>query len=285
MAPIFTVFSNEHCKLMNLHCIHTIEQYYKVLVDGVNVENMSQKFNKCNGRFFSFVEDQWYMYDHLDLGKYLTPHILLSFNDGEALDEQDWALVYSWLLAAFNNEMTDELNNKMLELVPVPPECPLIVKDVLRAEHELPTDYSFRYLVDHERDMAIFEVIKPNTIEPYTAVVRNFKKRSFLPFFTALYVCTSWGVSSYDHLFLTKVWNHLGMSEKYGDLNLEQRLKDDIAKCSSNNPGGPEAEPEVYRMFIHEVMGKWGGKRNSDDDDFIMVEDSKRKKIDDFIQK
>lgn len=285
MAPIFTVFSNDHSKLMSLHCIHTIEQYYKVLVDSVNVEYMPQKFNQCNGRFFSFVEDQWYMYDHLDLQNYLTPHILLSFNAGETLAEDDWELVYKWLLAAFNSEMTDDLNNKILELVPVPVDCPIIEKpDVLTTKHELPTDYSFRYLVDDERDLALFEVIKPNTIEPYTVVVRNFKRRSLLPFFTALYVCTSWGVSNYDHLFLVKVWDHLGMKEKYGVLNLEQRLKEDIAKCSSENPGGPEAEPEVYRKFIHEVMEKWGGKRNGEDD-FVMVEPSKRKKIEDFIQK
>jgi len=284
MAPIFTVFSNDCCKLMSAHCIHTIEPYYKVLVDSVDVALMPEKFKNCNGRFFSFVEDQWYMYDNLDLGKYLSPHILLSFNQNELLDELDWEFIYSWLLAAFNNEMTDELNTRMLQLVPPPEVCVPITRDVLKAEHDLPQDYAFRYLIDDERDMGLFEVIKPNTIEPYTVVVRNFKKKSFLPFFTALYVCTSWGVSNYDHLFLVKVWEHMKLTEKYGDLDLERRLREDIAKCSSDNPGGPEAEPEVYRKYIHEVMEKWGSKRVSDDD-FVMVEDSKRKRIEDFIQK
>jgi len=273
---------------MSAHCIHTIEQYYKVLVDGVNLEYMPVKFKNCNGRFFSQVEDQWYMYDVLDIEKYLTPHILLTFDQNEAVTEESWELVYRWLLAAFSNTMTDELNAKMLALVPKEEVAePVPAPEILSLKNTVPTEYAFRYIIDESRDIALFEVIKPNTPQPYTALVRNFKKRGFLPFFTALYVCTSWGVSSYDHLFLVKIWEHLGMIEKYGELNLEQRLKEDIARCSADNPGGAEAEPEVYRLYIYEVMEKWGMKRIAThmDDEFVMVDKKARKDIDDFIQK
>jgi len=67
-----------------------------------------------------------------------------------------------------------------------------------------------------------------------------------------LYVSQSWGVANYDYGFLVKLWGFLDMEKDYGELNLEQRLKDDIEKCNSN----PLLEPEVYRETLEEVREK-----------------------------
>jgi hypothetical protein len=114
-----------------------------------------------------------------------------------------------------------------------------------------------------EKDLKIFEVIKPFTDRPYTAVIRDYAARGDLPFFTALYVCTTWGVASADHVFLEKIWNHLDMTSKYGPLDLQNRLKDNIEKCTPREGYVPEKEPEVYRMAIPEIVAQWDNKRKA----------------------
>lgn len=261
MAPFFTIFQNEHTKLMSAHCIHTIEQYYNVTVEGILtcVGAIASKYGTVHSRFFVCEIDKWKMMTKDQLQSYGMAHFVLTFDENVAVEEESWEMILKWVQCIFDGEKNEQLNTLVGELIPSKGKGILVSSSGPAGDDtKANTEYQFKYIVDESRNMGLFEVIKPFTDKPYCAVIRNFSVRGFLPFFTALYVSSSWGVASHDHLFLKKIWDHLEMGKEHGEFDLERRLKEDIAKCSADNPGGAEAEPEVYRMSIKELLGMWG---------------------------
>jgi len=270
MAPFFTVLANESNKLTTLHVSSTLKKYYPIFVDGENKTPSQQKYKYkgANCKFFGLEDGEWLMFD-LDVVDHITPNFLLSFDGDCKVSRQDWKTVLKWVKSIFEGEDDYELNEFMGKLVPKPVECPekiTLSKQIEPKTEDVTPEYRFKYVIDEEIDRALFQVDKPYTDRPYTAVIRNFSKRGFLPFFTALYVCTSWGVCSNDHLFLQRLWTHLNMEGEHGPLNLEQRLKEDIEKCLPGEGKVPEAEPEVYRVDIMGVREIWSNKQKRVDE-------------------
>jgi hypothetical protein len=224
---------------------------------------MKNKYKGCNGKFFALDGEDWLMYD-LETVDLIAPSFVLTFDTGKKVSKEEWKIVRKWVESIFHGDLEDDLNERMLELVPKPKEPEEIVTLTKQIEPQVipdQKDYLFRYVLEEEIDRCLLEVVKPYTDKPYTTVIREFKKKGFLPFFTSLYVCSSWGVCSKDHQFLQHLWNHLKMQEEHGDLDLERRLKEDIEKCLPKEGYVPDAEPEVYRLTIEEVREVWSGKR------------------------
>ena len=264
--------------LTNAHVMKTLETYYPPFVDGKNLNpvDMKHKYHGVNGKFFNCEGDQWTMFD-LEVVDLMQPTFLVSFDEGTKVSKADWNLVLKWVNTIFSGEKDYELDDKIKKLIPPYEKCPEKITFSTQLEPKCVEDqreYRFRYVVDCDFDRALFEVIKPYTDKPYTAVIRGFSNRGFLPFFTALYVCTSWGVCSQDHAFLEKLWVFMNLDAQHGPLNLEKRLQEDIQRCLPREGYVPEPEPEVYRMSIEEVKGVWAGKRVRDEDN-LCVSDTK----------
>lgn len=265
MAPIFTAIIDPYRKFMNAHVINIIQKHYPILADSVNFEfpSFKAKYESSNARYFYYEDNEWSMHKIEEL--HFTPHFLLSFDLNEAIDEDTWSTIFTWIKKIFEDITDEELEKKIKQILTAYEKQeprPQIYKSI--DPPPLPDYYSFRYMEDDSRNLAICEVTKPFTDLPYTTVIRNYSQRTLLPFFTSLFVCSSWGVANHDIVFLYKLWEHLSFNEKYGDLDLENRLKEDIAKCKPDYPGGAESEPEVYRLSIEELWAKWSNKRNND---------------------
>lgn len=257
---------------MNIHVATTLKKYYPCFVDGTNYMSamIKKKYAGCNGKFFGMDMDEWLMFD-VDTVDYIAPSFVVTFDQGTKVSHKQWTSILKWVKAIFNGIDDFDLNQEMFKLVPLPTILPEKISTVNQIEDgkEYSKEYEFRVYIDMGgplKDMtnrALIEVIKPHTDKPYTAVIRNFEDRGYLPFFTALYICSSWGVCSHDHTFLEKVWQHLEMPVQYGALDLENRLRDNIERCTPREGYITEAEPEVYRKTIEEVLIQWYGKRDA----------------------
>lgn len=263
MAPSITVISAENTKLINAVCINTLQAHYPIFVDGHTNEYhvFLEKYRNSNSRYFIYEDEQWLMFT-IDELKCL-PHFLINFDENKVVSEVEWVFVRNWVNSIFSGN--DDLNDEMYDMFPQYTTIVPKTENTDEFDHVDNDAYMFRYFIDEEKDKAYFEVTKPFTDRPYTSVICSYSKRGMLPFFTSLYVCSSWGICNHDHAFLNKVWTHLNLNEKHGDLDLERRLKEDIAKCLPDNPDGPEAEPEVYRLNIETVLEKFNNKRQNRD--------------------
>lgn len=265
MAPFFTVFNNNELKLKTTHSIKTLEKYYKVFLDGKEFEKIEDgnKYKNCNGRFFLLDGASVKMYMFEDL-KGAWPQFLLTFDKDDIKTEEDWSFIHEWLQKLFNDQETE--NEKMFELVPKPVLCDektTIGNQIERKTTPEERDYRFRYFEDESRNTCLAEITKPFTDKPYTVVIRNYAKRGLVPLFTGLYICSSWGITSFDHLFLERLWVHLKLDQKIGKIDLQNRLKEAVEKCTPGENNVPESEPEVYRLKIEEVLSMWSKKRGS----------------------
>lgn len=269
MAPAITLLVDPNRKLLNLHTATTLEKYYPCFADGENYQPilMKRKYDKCNGKFFGLDIDEWLMYD-LETVDLIPPSFVITFDKNKKVTRKQWTMILKWVQTIFRGEEDRDLNEQVFALIPKPsvlPEKITISKQIEPNCVPENREYQFRYVVHEPFDRALFEVIKPYTDRPYTAVIRNYSRRGMLPFFTALYVSTSWGVCNQDHVFLTRLWEYLNMQVEHGDLDLENRLKADIEKCLPREGYTPEPEPEVYRSTIEEVMELWAGKRKAEE--------------------
>lgn len=115
-------------------------------------------------------------------------------------------------------------------------------------------EYQFYSHMCKERDVGLYEIIKPYTDLPYTVVIRNFSQRGYLPLFSSLFICQSWGVCNDDIGFLKNLWDHLNMN---GVFDMDLLLKEAVDKCVPREGFCPEPEPEVYRRYIYQVLEKF----------------------------
>lgn len=145
--------------------------------------------------------------------------------------------------------------------------------------------YDFNCMYFAERDTKLYQVNTGHSDLPYTVVVRDFKNRGDVPFFTGLFACESWNnpyTLEHTHAigFLRQLWMHLEME---GAFDLEALLKEATEACYPKPGYVPVAEPEVYRRTIDEVLAQFRERECSHgrelDDDYDEEEsEAKRKK-------
>lgn len=264
MAPFFTFFVPKSETDRVAPYIKKLDRYYPSFVDSINVTGpmIKEKYHKSNSKFFGIDLDELVMFD-IETVDILDPLVVLTVDTNRKMKMQEWKCVYNFLQKVFGSlEVDYELEEEMIKIVPKPvvAESQMLIDKTVEVSGS--TEYGFRYEVI-DGDICVCEIIKPYTDLPYTTIIRNYSERGFLPVFTALYVCQSWGVTNLDHGFMYKLWEYLNMSAKYGELDLEKLLKDDIEKCKQGFP-----EPEVYRASIEGVSQIWSrkNKRLTDDE-------------------
>ena len=264
MAPFFTFFVDKDKTDTVSPYIKKLDRYYPAFVDSVNITGplIKDRYFKANAKFFGLDLGELVMYN-VDTVDLLDPLVVLTMDTGVKMKAADWKTVFNFLQRVFGSlEVDYELEQEMLKIVPKPivPDTQMLVDSTTDITDS--TEYGFRHEVI-DGDICVCEIVKPYTDLPYAVVIREFSSQGFLPVFTALYVCQSWGVTNLDHGFLYKLWDYLKMTADHGSLDLEKRLNVEIEKCKAGKP-----EPEVYRSTIEGVSQIWSRKqkRISDED-------------------
>jgi len=290
MAPAITLLINPDSdiddKLVEGNIAETLFKHADCFADGDTKSKLllKQKYGGCNGRFFHNLKsnplhvntDRWVMipcediltnkdtFDSFYQNKASLPRFVITFDHDY---EPEWLSIGLWVNAIFNGVTPSVYETNYMKIMKynvlethVPDDGDKNITSIEMASDEQQS-YSYRTLVDNDRDLIYVEVLKPFTDRPYTVIIRAYSKRGILPFFTSLYVCSSWGVCNSDHVFLTRLWDYLDMSTNHGDFDLPNRLKKDIEACYPGKGRVPDSEPEVYRLTIEQVREQLNKKR------------------------
>lgn len=176
-----------------------------------------------------------------------APDLFIHFNHDDEVADEMWELTLEWVkyhvfgigradLVSTADEWMKPPHTQVAELEVVAPEV-------------LPDAYGYKEHYLEDKDIMLYEVIKPNTDRPYVSVTREFSKVGHLPFYSSLFVSQSWGVSLYDISFLGKVWKHKEMD---GEFKAQELYDDRVKRCIAG-----EKEPEVYRQKLEEVIKRF----------------------------
>lgn len=252
MAPFFTFFVDKKETSYAAPYIRKLGKYYPSFVDSIYFIpiDMKSRYARANAKFFAFDYDEFIMFD-LETVDLIEPLIALTMDSFTKMNRKNWVVVHQFLQTVFEGGIPD-----MTEIEKLIPATSVITDKILLTKSVEPvkpqqTDYGFDYLV--EENICYCQIEKPYTDNPYTCVIRDFETKGFIPLFTDMYVCQSWGVTNLDNAFLEKLWQHLNMP---GEIDLENRLKNEIELCRGGKP-----EPEVYRLDISGVKEQLSRKK------------------------
>lgn len=242
MAPFFTFFKQDGLATY----IQRLDVFYPSFVDSLHVSPpaMKKKYHGSNARFFGYDTGELVMFE-LDAVHLIDPIVVLTMDTFTRMSYRKWITVLRFLKKVFENTELDYETSVAIKKI-VPPVLDSVRKISMTGEPEvtLKENYDFDYAVVD--NICICQIEKPFTDLTYSVVIRDFDKKGFVPLFTDIFVCQSWGVTNRDVAFLEKLWVYLGME---GSLDLENRLQAAIQECKLGKP-----EPEVYRLDI------WGVK-------------------------
>lgn len=248
MAPFFTLFCNRQATKEQTENVRTLEKYYSVFIDSeIEPVTIKSKYGTSKHKFFGRDLGEWLMYDY-ETVDCIPPACVLTFDSDKKVSKKEWSTAYEFIKTIFSDHPDQQIIDEMYTVVPKAPIAEKLsvvpAKDVVKQNNE----YMFSHWMDTSKDICICQIDKPFTDRPYTCVIEKFSEVDFIPMFTAFYICSSWGVAAQDSIFLVHLWNHLDMKSRFGQINLEQRLKDRIKACEDGEP-----EPRVYRENIESV--------------------------------
>lgn len=261
MIPIITVFvSHPITDTENNVVKKFIDLGFAPLIDATHKNSHEWFLNnvkETDHRLFSFANQNVYFYDVNDLHPEMdfTPNIMIHWSEvHRKLEEEEWRSIREWLKYKFFTcyDYIDYLTKEIIaadELM----KRPFTDKRELQEEREtkLQDYYAFKTFFIEGKDTMLYEIYKPHTDLPYTSVIRNFSQRGHKAFFPTLYICNSWGVSRHDLPFLSFMWKQLDLKDEF---DMDQMLKEATEKCYPSSNGEVQAEPEVYRRTIDDVL-------------------------------
>lgn len=254
MIPKIIVFQGKHSKVV----IERFRVYgFEPLVDADHQKDLVwliHNFKNFSHRFFKIGNyDGFECIQEIDkIEKDEMFDFVVTFNDLDKSDLNIWIGINHWVhVIVFNAQVRSESFQELDEKIQRPYiEKVIVEEEIMEQDHPtVPDSYGFRFKQIPERNVCIYEVLKPYTDLPYTAVVRNWQDHKH--FFSSLFVCKSWGVANTDLLFLKEAWNFLGMA---GECDLEKMVKDRVESCFPREGYVPECEPEVYRRSLEQVL-------------------------------
>ena len=187
------------------------------------------------------------------------PDFVIWFNKEVDSEDSRWGDVVEYLKFCFaGGEMSNSvmLNAKVFLGTHVVPPCMLQSPQVVQGDDGLVTVrdakehyYGFNSKLYEAADLAIFSVTKPFVEDPFTIVLRNFKKDGATNFFADLFACEDWGTSFCDVSFLKQLWEELDIEGEFDvDALLERRTREFLPI-----EGSAKIEPVVLRRSIEEV--------------------------------
>ncbi len=248
MSTILTIFVDNPQTIDQLNIILKFkESPLNFMMDGVNRNNPSWFISNGRvGKVGKILGGLLFLYDVelMDDEYYHQPDFLL-VPPGDV----DWIMIRVFLEDVLLGIKGDYDIDEIMKMLPQPiTQCidPETIPEVAKNE-----DYEFTKLYDEKLDTMFYEVRKPNTDLPYTTATKNYKSQGHTPFFTALFICNSWGVSRNDVPFLEELWMHLEMD---GVFDIDGLLKDATEACLPNESGIINSEPSVYRRDLLQVQ-------------------------------
>lgn len=282
MQIIVYIDPNPTTKQTNI--LNVLNKRYTPMVDAVNGRNMQylKKNYGKNSRFFFLSE--FLSHNTVDELDFFAPDFSIAFNDDEIITDKDWICVERFVESLFFSqfecdELITENANRLLKANQkiIPQET---INQTTQDQNE---HYQVSSKVIEKIDTCLIQVEKPFCDLPYTIVIRDYKKRGLVPFFTGLFICPSWGVSKKDVEFLAVLWKQWNMP---GEFDLENMLKEAVAKCyPSQESQFVDAEPEVYRRSLNQVLEKIAGQKELTQKDEWNDKRIKRRRLDDAILK
>jgi len=208
---------------------------YPIFMDFINRENRQWREDNKVGSFFYYIDgngtDDWlWVCGDEDPDLQVTPSADLLGDGADRLLE--------WLERLLDGDVKiyDQAPPPLTQILELP------VFDIDQGSKE----YALENILVN--DCMFYQVTKPFVDRPYTTVVRGFGRNGHKRFFTNLFVCASWGVSSKDIQFLHKAWEYFEME---GVLDLEVLMKEATEACRYP---GLESEPEVWRTDLNSVL-------------------------------
>lgn len=250
----FVVFVNKPSTCNHAKLINTFNDLgYATFCDGVHGGDYQWLVkNVVVGKLFIYDGDKVYMFnvDELSEDMPFRPDFAMIFHENNTVTAEHWQCIHTYLEQHLTDTMIDMTNTmKAHELLGKPTFETAALEDVPIEKAQ--DFYSFTPRFLEEKDIMLYEVRKPHTDLPYTAVTRNYSKKGHVPFFTDLFICQSWGVSRSDIAFLKHLWGELKMD---GEFDLDALMKAATEKCYPSEDNIPEPEPEVYRRCLDDVQ-------------------------------
>ena len=262
MIPTITVFVSHPITTTENDIVKKfVDLEFAPLVDATHKNSHTWFLNNVKDtdhRLFTFENQNVYFYDVNDLHPEMdfTPNLMIHWSETDRkLKEEEWRSIREWLKYKFftSYDYIDYLTKEIIaadELM----KRPFTDKRELKEEKVVTKDpdyYAFKTFFIEDKDTMLYEIFKPNTDLPYTSVIRNFSKRGHKAFFPTLYICNSWGVSRHDLPFLSFMWKQLDLKDTF---DMDNMLKEATEKCYPSSNGELQAEPEVYRRTIEDVL-------------------------------
>lgn len=250
MAPFITVFCHRPSTPEETELVKLIEKFYSVFIDSeITPATIHRKYVASNAKFFARSHGEWVMYqidDDVAVLEKTPPSLVITFDLETDVSDDEWEVLFTFIKTL--EDVDDAVLEKTLELIPIAQPNEKLTVAPLRTVVKQNNEYMFSHFIDEQKDICICEIYKPFTELPYTCVIENYSVVDFVPLFTSLFVCSSWGVAQKDILFLKHLWNHLGMK---GEFDLENRLLKAVEECKAGAP-----EPRVYRETLEQVKAK-----------------------------
>lgn len=225
-------------------------------VDAVHVTDYSWFEKNCKSSYSLFlIRDKkvfQFFVEDLTQEMLFHPDFAIFYNVDVERPTDDWLLIKNYLMHIFEYQEDAAVADQVKDILQ--PATKIIgTKKFHVSSHEGDPHYHFKTYHLPQKDVMLYEVIKPNTEIPYTSVTREYSVKGHLPFFTDLFICDSWGVARADFSFLKKIWKYLEMNDEF---DIDALLKTATDRCFPSDENVPQAEPEVYRRCMEEIIEK-----------------------------
>lgn len=230
---------------------------YPTFVDALNGDNLVylKTIYDEHSRFF-YVADDMVTRSTLGMLDYKPDFVVVRENTSE----EEWTaieLFLDYLLCEERDEIS--LVKKGRLLCPTK-ESPALLSQPSKSTPPALEDVPYEMFTEVINDTLFVQIEKPYCELPYTVVIFDFSKHGYIPVFTDLFICASWGVSKKDIAFLAYLWKLWNMP---GEFDLPLLLENATKACYPNEEGNPgRPEPTVYRKPIAAVLNTFQNIRN-----------------------
>ena len=224
--PVFTVFNG-------VHAAELIEGFKKAGFESLVVDHgVVEKAYKKN--YYSFADGEF-------IQDIYRAEFVVHFKEDD--EEIGIDMMENWVYAILiQDKITDEslLEFDKLMIRPAAQKVYAENTDISSTGKQIVERdyYDFDYFHHEKMNAMFYEVWKPFTDLPYCTVVYDFKTVGHEPFFTNLFICSSWGCKD-DLLLLKNVWKYF----KLKNWDLIDMIDDDEAV-----PNDDGSIPKITRL-------------------------------------
>lgn len=205
---------------------------------------------QCPHRLFWFdMEKQQFVSETIDTLD-TTPSFVIYFNHDRLVTAFEWEQIQKFINALFLDQPMTGRTERCIQRLKTHQAAVNAQVEPEDTTQGLPQYYQFRSHLHEESDIAFFEIIKANSLTPYTTIVHDFSNVGYKPLFTNYFTVNVFKNDCIAIQFLMKLWERF----MEGPMDLDQLLKEATEACYPGENFIPNAEPRVYARTIEQVM-------------------------------